>query len=195
MRLAAALLLVATAVAAASAPASACTQQVVAKYHGQLFVKRAVGTLDRQSGTASLRVRHWTAKLEPDSDGLCLDQEPIVIAMGDTEQFTVPSPLVSSHRGRMFTYRAQKGTPGRGLRMLRIMLRQDGLYDLRFTLDGIEMSRLNTEDPICLPLAIIIGDDDFFNGIGFSSPSFSSKRLVVPTSCPIDNSQWPWIRG
>src|SRR5205085_8496401 len=113
-----------------------------------------------------------------------------------TEQFTVPGPLKASRSRRTFAYRAQRGSATRGVQMFRITLRNDGYYNVRFTLVGVDMSPLETTVPWCVPLAIIVGDDDFFNGVSLDSPGlFTSKHVVVKSSCNLDNSAWPWIRG
>ena len=184
------------ALVAAPRMADAQSSTTEAKYHGILSIRRAAGTIDRTNLTGMIRVQSWTALVTPDTNGLFPDQEPLLISAGDNNDFTLPAGMLKASRSRRsFSYKAPRGSAPRGLRSFRIWLRRDGSYGMRFTLAGIELSLLKNQDPLCMPLAILIGDDDFFNGVTFTSPSFESKRLVVPKSCPISNDDWPWIRG
>ena len=180
--------------------ASAQTSTVEAKYHGLLDVRQAGGSIDRATGTGMIRVQRWTARVNTDSNGIFPDQEPVVFAAkvgGSDENFMLPAGMMKKSRnGKVFSYRAAPGTVQRGVRTFRMKLRPDGVfYDVRFILVGVEMSILKFQDPLCVPFAIIIGDDDFFNGISLTSPSFASRRLEIPSSCTVDTNDWTWIRG
>src|SRR5262249_40295376 len=104
-----------------------------------------------------------------------------------------PGSLVALHRGRVFAYRAPK-TVHRGVRRLRIWPQPDGTYRLRFTLIGADLSRLNIRDPVCVPLAVIVGDDDRFSGVTVPSPTFHSPRIAIPGACDA-GGDWPWIQN
>ena len=163
-------------------------------YHGFLSVRRAGGTIDRSTGTGTLHVPRWTLLLATEvTNGIVPDQQDLVVAMAD-ENFTLPAgSLKPSRKGKVFTFKAAPGTVQRGIRNLRLWLRSDGSYGIRFTVAGVELSRLKNENGYCVPFAIIIGDDDFFDGVFFASPSFFSRRVVL-TGCQVDSSDWPWIR-
>ena len=98
--------------------------------------------------------------------------------------------LKASRNGRVFTYRAPRGTPAPAVKLLRLKLRRDGWYGVDLTLTGVDLTRLMVEDPVCLPTAIIIGDDDGFSGVSFTRRNFFSRRVKIPSDC--DTGSWPW---
>ena len=65
-----------------------------------------------------------------------------------------------------------------------------------FTLTGLALTRLLVENPVCVPTAVIVGDDDAASGIDLcsrscSTPNFNARRIVVPAKpC---NAGWPWL--
>jgi hypothetical protein len=182
-------------VAVARREATAQVTGIEAKYHGVLSIRRATGSIDRDTGSGTIKVRRWIALATPDTNGIFPDQEAALITVGlNEDSFPLAAgSLKKSRSGRVFSYRARKSDPGR-LRSFRFWLQKDGSYGIRFALSGVELSRLRREDPICVPIAVIIGDDDFFNGISLTSPSFTSKKVVVPSSCEVSTDDWPWVR-
>jgi hypothetical protein len=174
-----------------STSAGAISTTATPIFHGVLRLERAVGTLDRATGSATIRVRHWGIILRPESNGIFPDQEPVVIAIGDDTARLEAGMIKASRNRRTFSYRASKSDPTARVLSLRLHLQRDGSYQLRFTIRNIQLYQLNTEDPVCLPMAFIVGDDDGFTGVNFTSPTFDSKKVILPSkSCSPDG--WPW---
>jgi len=168
-------------------------------YHGVLGFLPAKGKIDRATGIASLKVNHARFLLSPLSDGLFPDQEPILIALGPNNFGIDAGMLKSSHNGKVLTYRAPKNTTS-GILSFRIWQiagpgaagASRGAYGIRFTLKGLNVALLNVQDPLCLPMAVIVGDDDGFSGVVLTSPSFQSRTLSVPRDCDAGGN-WPWL--
>jgi hypothetical protein len=50
---------------------------------------------------------------------------------------------------------------------------------------GVDLYRLNFEDPVCLPVTLLVGDDEgFVEASVTTTPPFRSRRLRVPEACP-----------
>lgn len=177
--------------AAAGAQAQPAVQPV---YHGCLEVRAAGGPFDRVTGDARLRVPRWRFILTPDSNGIFPAAEQILIAIGENQAAIDPGAMRVSRNGKVFTYRGPEDAPQPAIRRLRIKERKDGSYGVRFTLTGLRFQDLVTSDPLCLPGAIIVGDDDFFAGIKLVRPGsfLRSKRFAIPSDCEI-GSDWPWL--
>lgn len=160
-------------------------------YHGKLDMTPAGGKIARKGGgVAMIKVNLW--RFEPDAltNGISPSTERVVIALGEGNWALDPGMLVESKKGGVWTYRA-KGKPGpRAITMLRVKLETDGTYSFRFRITGADMSQLNTEDPVCEPFAFIIGDDDAFDGVMLTSPSFVSSKLRIFDRCTPGG--WPW---
>jgi len=169
-------------------------------YHGVLGFLPAKGKIDRTTGIASLKVNHARFLLSPLSDGIFPDREPILIALGPNNTFGLDAGMLkSSHKGKVQTYRAPKGTTS-GIITFRMKQiagpgpagASRGAYAVNFALKGLNVALLNVQDPLCLPMAVIVGDDDGFSGVQLTSPSFQSKTLSVPRDCNAGND-WPWL--
>ncbi len=168
-------------------------------YHGVLGFLPAKGKIDRTTGIASLKVHHARFLLSPVSDGIFPDREPILIALGGSNFGIDAGMLKPSHKGKLLTYRAPKGTTS-GIITFRIKQiagpgpagASRGAYALNFALKGLNVALLNVQDPLCLPMAVIVGDDDGFSGVVVTSPSFQSKTLSVPRDCDAGGN-WPWL--
>jgi len=187
-------LVVALAALLASRAAAQISTSAVPIFHGTLDVNQpAGGTLDRKTGQVKLRVNRWMFMPVAGSNGIFPSQEPVLVALGEDSFRLEPGSLVSLHGGRVFAYRAPKSVK-RGVRKIRIWPQPDGTYRLRFTLIGADLSRLNIEDPVCVPLAVIVGDDDGFSGVTVTSPSFTSRRIAIPGPCNA-GGDWPWIQN
>lgn len=160
-------------------------------FHGKLDMTPAGGRIARRAGgVATVKVNLW--RFEPDSttNGISPSTERVVIALGEGNWALEPGMLVESKKGGIWRYRA-KGKPGpRAITMLRVKLETDGSYSFRFRITGADMSQLNTEDPVCEPFAFIIGDDDGFDGVLLTSPSFVSSKLRIFDRCVPGG--WPW---
>jgi len=170
------------------------------KYHGVLGFLPAKGKIDRTTGIASLKVKHARFLLSPVSDGLFPDREAVLIALGPKNDFSIDAGMLkSSHKGKVLTYSAPKSTTS-GILSFRIWQiagpgpagASRGAYGIRFTLKGLNVAQLNVQDPLCLPMAVIVGDDDGFSGVVLTSPSFRSKSFSVPRDCNAGND-WPWL--
>ena len=162
-------------------------------FHGILGVGPARGSIDRHTGTGVITVHGWPFSLNPDSNGMQADREAILIALGD-DSFVVPAgSLHSSHNGRTFTYRGPHSRGWRGVRSLQLHHDpRNAFFTVAFTVSGVDLSQLNQEDPLCRPLAVIVGDDDGFSGVVLTSPSFASRHVSIPRACDTGNS-WPWL--
>ena len=163
-------------------------------YHGLLDIAPAAhGVLNRVTGDATLSVRRWRYIVAEDTNGLAPDQERLVIAVGSGQNdfYLPPGSLESRRGGRLFRYVAPRGTTGPGIRTFRMVKRPDGNYRVSFRLVGVELGGLNFNDPICVPLAVIVGDDDGFSTADASSPNFNSPRVKVASgTC---KAGWPWL--
>jgi hypothetical protein len=161
-------------------------------FHGVLGVRPSRGAFDPESGIASLTLRSWRFLLYPDSNAIFPDQEPIVIDIGENSLPLAAGMLVPSRNGKTFTYRAAPEDTTQPIRLLRIkQTKRSDTYRISLTLRDLDFRDLINNDGDCLPIAVIIGDDDGFNGGIFTRPSFGSRRLRIPRSCV---SPWPWQR-
>jgi len=161
-------------------------------YHGQLTVKPARGTINRRNGNGTLNIRNWTFEPMALSDGVFPGQEPIIVALADDNFRLEAGALHANKKGTVFTYRSTPKKTTRGVTLLRLQKRSDGTWGVKLSLVGLDLSRLNLEDPICRPMAVIVGDDDGFGGVAITSPSWTSKKVEIPATCDVGNS-WPWI--
>lgn len=160
-------------------------------YHGELKLKPALGTLDRTTGSAALQVRGWLLRPTPDSNGLYPDREPILVVLGE-EPFRIDVGEVrASHHAARFSYRAPRSQL-RGIRRLRLLRRTDGSYDVLLSLFALDLSNLLFEDPVCRPMAIIIGDDDAFSGVNLTRRSARSRQFSISRDCT-PNTNWVWL--
>ena len=186
--------------------ARASVAQVVCPiYHGVLGFLPAKGKIDRTTGVASLRVAHARLLLNPTSDGIFPDREPILVALGQNNQnnFRLDAGMLkASHNGKVLTYRAPRNTTS-GILSFRIWQiagpgapgASRGAYGLRFTLRGLDLGLLNTQYPLCMPMAVIVGDDDGFSGVTLTRPSFQSRHFSIPKDCDPTSGGWPWLSG
>src|SRR5262245_33601831 len=132
-------------------------------FHGFLRISQpGKGRIDRNTADGMLKVRKWTLLPSPDSNGIFPDQEPVRLTIwiqpGVEQPFDLPAgALVASKNGNVFSYRAPEPIPAQSLERFRIWKRKDGNWSLRFKVQGIHFDRLITDDPICFPLAIIVG--------------------------------------
>ena len=160
-------------------------------YHGILRVKRATGSIDRDAhGSATLRVRRWELLPTPDTNGLFPAEEVINVAVGEDALVLPAASLQPSRNGKVFVFHSRDNR----IRLFRLWQLKNGAWAVRFTLAGVDLSRLMLEDPVCLPVAVLVGDDDGFTGGLFSSPSFFSRRLTLERECDV-GGDWPWLRG
>jgi len=163
-------------------------------FHGTLQLLPASGRIDRRTGSTTLVVSRWTFIPNPDSNGMHPEQEPVLIALGDDSFLIGGGALHVSHGGRLFTYHGPRPQHGRGVRSFRMHHNpEDSFYTVSFRLMGVDFQRLNVEDPLCRPLAVIVGDDDGFVDVSVTSPSFSSRRVSLPRTCIDPSAGWPWL--
>jgi hypothetical protein len=162
--------------------------------HGQLRIARAakgkieVDTDRPTAGQASFTVRGWEFLLAADTDGIDPANEPFSLDVGE-ERFLIPAgSLRVSRNGRKFRYKTRTD---RGVQQLLLVRTTEGV---RVTLKvvGVDLSSLLIADPpLCLPFAVIIGNDDGFSGVSFDRPKpYPSKLLTLPGFCVPDD--WPW---
>ena len=166
---------------------------VIPIFHGQLGFTPARGRIDRNRSRgylATLAVRQWALIPESNSNGISPGTETILVAVGEKSWTLDSTRLFESKRGGTWTYKRKGKPPSDGIQSMRIRRESDGSFSLRFVVAGIDGTPLDTGDPICVPFAFIIGDDDAFTGINLSSPTFSSRKLRVPDLCDADS--WVW---
>lgn len=188
------LILVAALAAVVLAP-SAPLQAQEPTFHGTLKIRPAFGAIDKVYGTGSLRVPSWDFFLISDSNGIAPDKEPVIIAIGESESLVIPVGQVKASRnGKKFTFR----NPGvlRGIRLFqlrRLKTDSNGIqrYRVRFTLAGIDLSSLTISFPTCTAFAVIVGDDDGFEGVWLDRPGgFNGSKVKTAGVCPPPD--WPW---
>jgi hypothetical protein len=168
-------------------------------YHGTLGLLPARGKIDRTTGIASLKVRHARLLLSATSDGVFPDREPILVALGENTFNLGAGMLKASHGGKVLSYRAPRNDPS-GILSFRIWQvvgpgaagASRGAYGILFTLRGLNIALLDVQDPLCLPMAVIVGDDDGFSGVVLTSPSFQSRHFSIPEGCDAGNT-WTWL--
>lgn len=189
---------VAALVLAAAVAGGPVAAQLRPVFHGVLSVKGGAGRLDQTAGIGSLRVKKWVFNLSLDSDGIAPASEPIVVGIGDNDQLVIPAgQMKASRNGRRFTYR-NPGIP-RGVRALTMKRLQDApdgsmRYAVALSVAGADLSKLVTNSPSCVPLAVIVGDDDGFSGVDIERPRIltGGGRLRVLGACS-DVGDWPWL--
>ena len=161
-------------------------------YHGELSIKPALGTINRRNGNGTINIRNWTFQPTALSDGIFPAEEPIIVALADDNFRLEAGALHANKKGTVFTYRSSPKKTTRGVTLLRLQKHTDGTWAVKLSMVGLDLSRLNLEDPICRPMAVIVGDDDGFGGVSITSPSWTSKKVEIPSGCDVGNS-WPWI--
>ena len=169
-------------------------------FHGVLEVLPASGTIDRATGDAVLKLHRWRLLLVPGSNGIAPDKERIDFGIGNTGQdcfFLPPGSMVAHRHGKVFTYRAPRGTTC-GVKNLKITavstdLAAGAVYRVDATLVGVILSDLLfTTRPVCMSMAVIVGDDDGFGGIQLAEKNLDGKRIRVANSCN-PGADWPWL--
>jgi hypothetical protein len=125
------------------------------------------------------------------SNGIDPAHEPVIFAIGE-QRFLIPAgKLHPSRSGTRFKYVSRfRG----GVRSFRIWLRPDGSYGVRFAINGIDLSPLTGDVSICVPAAVIIGDDDGFIGLQFVRRNLHTPRYRLRATCDVSND-WPWIQS
>ena len=173
-------LLVTVSVAAAQVPV----------HHGLLRIAKASrGRIDLNTGEATFAVPGWEFLISADSDGIDPANERVLIAVAE-EQFLLPAgSLRASRNGKKYTYR---GTTG--IRFLKIVRVSDSSLRIKAKLSDVNLARVVLSDEAqCLPFAVIIGNDDGFDGVFFDRPKpFPSRRLAVLSRCDAAD-EWPWL--
>jgi len=174
-------------------------------FHGVLEVLPAHGTIDRATGDGALHLRRWRLLLQPaqngvGSNGIFPDRERVVIAVGaggENTFYLAPGSLTARRRGKVFAYRAPRGTL-RGIKTIRIVavstdLAVGAIYRVDANMVGVILSDLLfTTRPACMPFAVIVGDDDGFSGIQLAERNLDGRRISVANSCSPGND-WPWL--
>ena len=180
----------------ASGVGSAQTDLPPPVYHGVLEVEHASGSIARPSGMASVHVPGWPFQLDPEqSNGIFPATEAVEVAIGTDSRFVLAAgSLKASRNGRKFTFRQKLRKGVAGIRMIQIVRQPDQTYTVRFAVSGVDLQGLQREDPVCMPVAVIVGDDDGFQGVFFSSPTFTSHRLRTVGKCDA-TGDWPWLGG
>ena len=160
-------------------------------YHGKLDIIPSGGRIDRRGGgVATVKAKLWRFTLAAGTNGISPASERVVLNLGAGQWAADPGEMVETKKGGVWNYTPKAKRGPRAIAMLRLKLEPDGTYSFRFRITGADMSQLNTEDPVCDPFALIIGDDDAFDGVLLTSPSFVSTKLRVADRCSA--TAWPW---
>jgi hypothetical protein len=164
--------------------------QVNPTFHGLLRVEPSVGTLDRTTGTAVVKARRWTlVPNDQESNGIRPEAEDVLVAIGE-ERFSLAAGSLHPRGGRRFVFRQRIAKGERGIKRLTLTRRANGYYRVEFTAIGVDLSRLFFEDPTCLPVAVVVGDDDGFIGVNAGSVRPFSRRIGLTGEC--QPQAWPW---
>lgn len=167
------------------------SETLTPKYHGALQPQPVSGRIDPETGISRLVVKGWLLRPAVDSNGVFPADEPVLVAIGE-ESFRIDKGLLRpSRRGRRFFYRSA-GSVQRGVRSMRLRLRPNGDYDVRLVLFNLSLGRLLFDYPQCVPMAVIVGDDDGFTGVDLDRKSFTSRRLMVRGGC-VPEEDWVWL--
>jgi hypothetical protein len=159
-------------------------------YHGLLRIAQAGrGRIDLNTGDATFAIRGWEFLISADSNGIDPASERVLIAVGEEQLLLPAGQLRASKNGKRFTYRGSTG-----IRALKIVRNTPSSLRIQAKLADVNLSRLVISDPpLCLPFALIIGDDDGFQGVTFDRPKpFPSTRITLPGFCETPDD-WPWL--
>jgi hypothetical protein len=160
--------------------------------HGQLSIPRAArGTIDPDNGNASFAVKNWAVVLASNSNGVSPADEAFSVDIAE-ERFLLPAgQLKASKNGKRFRYHDK--TVDRGIQDLKLVMTAGGPIRVSFKIVGADMSGLIiTDGELCLPFAIVIGDDDGFSGVKFDRPNpYPSRLLKILGRCD-ETTEWPW---
>lgn len=150
------------------------------------------GRIDLNTGQASFTIKKWLWLVAADTDGVDPTTEQVTIGVSD-EKFVLPiGSMKVSRNGRKFTYRENTD---RGVQALKLVRDGNGDYQIKILkVAGVDLSTLVISDPpICLGVAVIVGNDDGFSGVYFDRPKpFPSKLLTLPGFCDA-TTDWPWL--
>jgi hypothetical protein len=123
----------------------------------------------------------------------------VIVAIGENSFMLEAGMLRPSRSGKVFSYRAPRNGDPQPIRSLRLKRQRDGSYTVRFSLTGVDLSMLILSDPVCLPTALLVGDDDGFLGVLFTRKACDkvplgrpcrARRVDIPRDCTIET--WPW---
>jgi hypothetical protein len=172
----------------------------VPTYHGCLRPRPAVGPFDRRDGSTNIAATNWQWDLSPISNGIAPGSEQITISLGgDQNAFVIPPGAVKAKRqGTLFVYKGPRDQP-RGVTSLRMKMLSPLRYRVSFKLKGVDLSQLILQSDACLPVAIVVGLDDGFNGAEMVRPgglnALRSRTVRLTGACAVDTSQWVWLSG
>lgn len=158
---------------------------------GQLRINRAGrGTINLDSGQASFKVVGWEIVPPSDTKGMDPATQPVTIAIGDGERFLIPSGTIKVlAKGKRYLYKAKTD---RGVQLLKLAWTPAKTLKMTLKIAGVDLSQVVIADPpVCVSMAVIIGDEDGFSGVSFDRPKpFPSRLLTIPGFCTPQD--WPW---
>src|SRR5439155_25696281 len=115
--------------------------------------------------------RSWRYIVADDTNGLHPGSERLIVAIGEGQNdfYLAPGSLQVSRGGSVFRYRASRDERKKpsGLRSFRMIKHPAGAdcspldpcsFRVSFSVWGIDLSALFFNDPICVPIAVIVGD-------------------------------------
>ncbi len=165
-------------------------------WHGTLVLRPAAGAFNRRTGEATLRASAWHLKLADGSPGIDPATQQVMVSIG-SNNLRVPLGDVRVRRhGTVFVYR-RPPTPTPGVVFLRMRRVTPVRWEVAFRLRGLDLSALVLESEACVPMAIIVGDNDGFSGVRLVRPggarAFRSRTVALTNDCAISND-WPWLQ-
>lgn len=167
-------------------------QPVLAEtFHGTLLPVPAKGTLDTHTGFAALSAKKWVVTLNPGSNGIAPQLEPVYVFFGDVDRLAVPVGAFRTLRnGKLFKYRKPDET--RGVRAMDLKAQRDGRWLVKLQLVGVDLSTLLLNPTVCQSVALVVGDDDFFEGLSLQRVGGrDGAKLKAAGTCAA--SDWPWL--
>jgi hypothetical protein len=160
-------------------------------FHGTLLPVPAKGTLDTATGFGTLTAKKWVVTLNPSSNGIAPQLEPVYVFFGDVDRLAVPvGGFRALRNGRLFKYRKPDET--RGVRAMDLKAQRDGRWLVKLQIVGVDLSTLLLNPTVCQSLAIVVGDDDAFEGLALERlGGRDGTRVKAAGTCAA--SDWPWL--
>jgi prolipoprotein diacylglyceryltransferase len=165
---------------AAAQPAIALDAQFIST----LAVRPARGRLDIATGQMTLEVRRWHWVPAAGSDGIDPAGELITLMLG-SDTILLPAGAVTEPRPGRYAYRDRSAT--HGFTQLRMKRGSNGSWLVSFRVAGMDQIQLVSQFALCVPLALVIGNDAGVSGVDLDRPrGAESPRVKLRGFCQIE---------
>jgi hypothetical protein len=165
---------------AAAQPASALDAQFISN----LAVRPASGKLDITSGLMGLEIHRWRWVPAAGSDGIDPASEAITLMVG-TDTILLPAGAVAESRPGRYSHRDRSAT--RGFTRLRMKRGADGAWIVSLRVAGMDETPLVNQVTVCVPFAMVIGNDAGVSGVDLDRPrGVDSPRVKLRGFCQIE---------